>query len=174
MLNLFASEYKLSIRPEYESTLQKTLDSCFSIEGEGLVRSFGQISSVFDGGSVWLFRAVELLDLNPHAQSYSTHFTRVAALFKISKDHDEFFLLDKSMTVSRRLPKSKPPNVKVIEITKKIAVSCKAKHSLSVTLTRGNGLIYFEPTVTGGETLSDVSSLYCIAKKMAAKLSENV
>ena len=174
MLEAFAKAHQLCIRPEHEKELQKTLDSCFSLNDKGLVRSFGQLSSLVGGESIWLFRAVELLDLNPHAQSDSTHFSRIAALFDISTDHDEFFVLDKSMQASKRLPRSKSPNPNVIEISKRIAKSCKARHLLSMTLARGHGLIYFEPLVTGGEKISDVNSLYCIAKNMSEKLSGNV
>jgi hypothetical protein len=174
MLDAFAKTHQLRIRPEHEKELQKTLDSCFLLKDKGLVRSFGQLSSLVDGESNWLFRAVELLDLNPHAQSYSTHFSRIVALFDILTDHDEFFVLNKSMQASQKLPRSKSPNPMIIEITKRIAKSCKARHTLSVTLTCGHGLIYFEPLTTGGETISDVSSLYCIAKNMSEKLSGNV
>ena len=172
MVDKFARTHRLAIKPAYEKELQKTLDSCFSIQEKGLVRSFGQLSSLVDGGSVWLFRAVELLDLNPHAQSYSTHFSRIVALFDIgATDHDEFFLLDKSLQARRNMPGSKPPDPAVTEVTKQIAKTCKARHALSVSLRRGQGLIHFEPLVTGGENISDIDSLYCIAKKMRNELS---
>lgn len=173
MLETFAKIHQLRIRPDYEKELQRTLDTCFALEDEGLVRSFGQLSSLVDGESIWLFRAVELLDLNPHAQSYSTHFSRIVALFDISKDHDEFFVLDKSFHANKRPSGSKSPNPNIIEISKQIAKSCKARQPLSMTLKRGHGLIYYEPSVTGGETINDVNSLYCIAKNMREKLSES-
>jgi hypothetical protein len=174
MLEAFAKMHQLRIRPEYEKELQKTLDICFSLKDEGLVRSFGQLSSLVDGDSIWLFRAVELLDLNPHARSYTTHFPRIVALFDTSTDHEAFFILNKSMQVSQRLPRLKSPNTKVIEIARRAAASCKTRHTMSVTVTRGHGLIYFEPLVTGGETISDVNSLYCIAKNMYENLSGDV
>jgi hypothetical protein len=170
MLDVFAKTHQLSIRPEHADELQKTLDSCFSLKDKNLVRSFDRLSSLIDGGSIWLFRAVELLDLNPHGQSYSTHFPRIAALFEVSAGYDEFFLLDKSMRARQRLPEPDDVDAGVVEITKKIAASCNARHALSVTLAHGHGLIYFEPLVTGGETISDVAVLYGIAKNMRAEL----
>lgn len=171
MLEAFAKTHQLRIRPEHENRLQKTLDRCFSLENEGLVRSFGQLSSIVDGGSIWLFRSVELLDLDPRAQSPSTHFPRIAAVFDASTEHEEFFVLDKSMRARQRSPSSQSPDSNATEIARQAAASCEAQHSLSVTLTRGHGLIYFEPVVTGGETMSDVNSLYCIAKHMYEELS---
>lgn len=97
MLEAFAKNHQLRIRPEYTKELQKRLDSCFPLEDRGVVRSFGQLSSPVGGEPVWLFRAVELLDLNPHAQSYSTHHPRIVAVFDIPADLGEFFVLDNSM-----------------------------------------------------------------------------
>ena len=174
MLEAFASMHQFPIRSSHKDKLQKTLDTNFSLEDRGLVRRFGQLSSVVDGGQIYLFRAVELLDLNPHAKSYTTHFSRIVALFDISTDHNEFFILDRSMQTHQRLPESKIPNHNVIEISKRIAKSCNARHALSITLTRGHGLIYFEPLVTGGETIDDINSLHCIAENMCEKLSGNV
>jgi hypothetical protein len=174
MIQMFAKIHQFRIRPEVEKELQKTLDTFFSLKDDRLVRSFGQLSSLVEGESIWLFRAVELLDLNPHAQSYTTHFSRIVALFETSTEHEEFFMLDKSKQAKQRLPRLKSPNTKIAEIVKLTAASCKARHPLSVTITRGHGLIYFEPLVTGGETIGDVNSLYCVAKGMCEKLSENV
>jgi len=173
MLATFAKTHQLMLRPEYKEEIQKTLDSCFSIKNGSVVRNFGQLSSLVFGESIWFFRTVELLDLNPHAQSYSTHFSRIAVLFNILTDHDEFFILDKSGHASQRLPGSKLPDPHIAGLVKRSAVSCKARHPISVTLIGGHGLIYFEPLVTGGETISDINSLYCIAKDMREKLSEN-
>ena len=139
-----------------------------------MVRSFGALSSLVYGESIWVFRAIELLDLNPHAQSYSTHFSRIVALFNTLTDYEEFFILDKSMHASQRLPGPKSPDPNITDLVNRIAVSCKARHPLSVTLTRGHGLIYFEPLVTGGEIKGDINSLYCIAKDMSEKLSGDV
>ena len=169
MLQVFSKMNNLPIRPEHKETLQKTLDSCFSLKHTNLVRSFAQLSSIIDGGSIWLFRAVELLDLNPHARSYSTHFPRIAALFNVSTNHDEFFILGKSMNAEQKLPDSGMPSSDLTDITKQIAASCNTRHPLSITFTHGHGLIYFEPLITGGETLSDIECLYCIAKKMHEK-----
>jgi hypothetical protein len=174
MLEAFAKTHQFRIRPDYKEELQKTLDASFSLKDTGLVRSFGQLSSLVNGESIWLFRAVELLDLNPYAQSYSANFSRIVALFDISTDLDEFFILGKSMQVMQRRPGSDSPSSRVIEITKRVSTTCKARHPLSVTLTHGHGLIYFEPLVTGGETLSDVNSLYCIAKQLHSELSGNI
>jgi len=174
ILDTFAKMHQLRIRRDYQKELQEILDTCFSLKEDGLVRSFGQLSSIIEGKSVWLFRTVELLDLNPHGQSYTTHFPRIVALFDTSTEHDEYFVLDKSMQARQRIPRSTSPDTQVAGIARQTAALYKARHLLSVTVTHGRGLIYFEPLVTGGETISDVNSLYCVAKRMCEELSGNV
>ena len=166
MLEAFARSHQLFIRPEHLEPLDKTLKACFSLEGEGVVRSFGQLSSLVDGDGVWLFRAVELLDLNPRGATSSTHSPRIAAVFDVPADLDEFFLLDRSMRVTPRRPGSGDPRADVVEMSRRIAQSCQGRHMLSVTLSGGHGLIYFEPLVVGGESQGDIDVLYQMAQKM--------
>jgi hypothetical protein len=158
--------------PERIDQIQAALDASFVLKDD-LVREFGQLSSLVDGGGIWIFRAVELLDLDPHAQSYVTHFNRIVALFDISASHGAFFLLDPAGKPHQRLPRHSSPDPTVVEIVRRIAQACFVRHTLSVTLSRGYGLIYLEPLVVGGETMADVNTLYCVAKKMREELAED-
>jgi hypothetical protein len=124
---------------------------------------------------VWIFRAVELLDLDPYGTPPTTHYHRIAATFHIPDSaHNEFYMLDKNGQAHGMMPGYTPPDPWVVEMSKKIARSCDARHPLSVTLARGRGVIYFEPFVVGGETISDVKALYCIAKSLHENLHGNV
>lgn len=174
LLESFAREQHLRIRPERRQEIENNLNRCFSLEQPGITRNFGRLSSLIDGGSVWIFRAAELLDLDPYGSPPSTNFYRIAALFPVAgSNHDEFFLLDKHMRSYRMGPGKSPPNPEIVAMTKRIWRRCNARHPLSVTLVSEYGLIYFEPFVVGGETKNDVTSLYCIAKSMQEKLSGN-
>ncbi len=159
MLEAFAKTRSLRVRPERKEALRKTLEHCFSIKRDGLVRRFDQLSDPADGGSFLLFRAVELLDLNPHGQAHNTHSPRMTALFDVPTHHDELFLLDRSMRAAARLPASRAPDPDVAELARRAATSAGARHPLSVTLAGGKGLIYYEPLLTGGETMGDVDAL---------------
>ena len=172
ILEAFAGAQQLPFSPELEAELQATLDRCFPLQDSGLIRSFGQLSSIIDAGPVRMFSAVELLDLNPHAQASSTHFSRIAALFKVPADIDEYFLLERTGQVNTVLPTVKTPAANITELTRQAAATCRAEHTLSVTLKNGYGLIYLEPLVTGGETLTDIEALYAIARKMHKTLSK--
>lgn len=173
MVESFASMHQLRMCPQRKDQIQAELDANFALEDDSLVRSFGQLSSLVDADDVWLFRAVELLDLDPHAQSYTTHFPRIAALFDVSASHGEFFLLDPSGQPHQALPRHGSPDPTVVEIVRRAAQACSVGHTLSVTLSRGHGLIYLEPLVVGGETMTDVNTLYCVAKKIRAELAGN-
>jgi hypothetical protein len=166
MLEAFAVNRNLSVRPELEKDLQETLDKCFSLEGDGIVRSFGRVSSVVDGGSIRLFRTVELLDLNPHGTSQSTHFTRTAALFDVSPDYTECFVLDTAGTANCLLPGAEAVAPDLADACRRIAASCGARHDLFVSMERGKGLLYLSPLVTGGESMDDLGSLYCMSERM--------
>ena len=173
MLAAFARNHSFPMRSGQGAELQETLDRCFSLNDEGMVRSFGQLSSLIEATPVWIFSVVELLDLDPYASAYSTNFTRIVALFDIANDYDEFFLLDKAMQASPALPGSQPPDQDLSTMAGQTVEDCHARHTLSVTLRRGYGLIYFEPLVTGGESLDDIESLYCIAGKLHGMLQGN-
>lgn len=172
LVESFADLHQLPMCPERKAQIQVALDTSFVLK-DGLVRTFGQLSSLVDGFGIWMFRTVELLDLDPHAQSHSTHFNRIAALFEISADHGEFFLLDAAGQPHRKLPGRNQPNAAVVKTVRLISQACSVRHALSVTLSRGHGLIYLEPAVVGGETMADVNTLYCVAKKMRAELAED-
>ncbi len=171
-LEAFAWAQQVPFRPELETELLATLDRCFPLQENGLIRSFEQLSSIIDAGPVRMFSAVELLDLNPHAQASSTHFSRIAALFKAPEEFDEYFLLNRAGQVNTILPAGKSPAAHITELTREAATTSRAEHTLSVTLKNGYGLIYLEPLVTGGETLTDIEALYSIARKMHQTLSQ--
>ena len=132
---------------------------CLRFDVAGIVREFGQLSNPVDAGTIQIFRAVELIDLSPNTRPDSTHFSRIAALFDISKEYDEYFLLNTSQVAANPHPVHDNPDPNVVQVASGIARLYAARHALSVTLRNGKGLLYFEPTVMGGESRSDVEAL---------------
>lgn len=170
MLETFATAHRFDVRPDLEDDVQNVLDDCFSLHENGLVRSFGQISSVVDGGAIRLFRSVELLDLNPAGTSQSTHLPRIAALVDVADQDSASFVLDRSGRASPLIPGSEPVDSGIPNIVSRIAVASSARHGLTVTMAKGKMLVYLNPLVTGGETAADVESLYSIAKRLRDEL----
>lgn len=173
MVDAFAQSRGFTIRAELKPTIEHILDHYFALQDDpGVVRSFGQISPIVDGGTVRLFRTVELLDVSPHSTASSTHFSRFVALFEVSTEFDDFFLLDAALHPTRRWADFPKPDPRAVTLAKKAATAYNPRHTLSITLTHGHGLIYFEPLVTGGESLDDLHCLYEIARQLHQQLSE--
>ena len=166
MLTMFAAEHGFAMGRNSTAQLEHSLAQCLRFDIEGIVREFGQLSTTVHAGTVQIFRAVELIDLSPNTQPDSTHFSRIAAHFDISNEYDEYFLLRYSQGVANLHPIHDSPNRNAVQIASDIARTCEARHTLSITLRNGKGLVYFEPTVTGGENKADIEALYCIAKAM--------
>lgn len=174
MMEGFARAHGFRVRPELENALEQALDRCVALDAPGLVRTFSRLASIVDAGPIRLFRCIELLDLVPYAQASSTHFPRLAATFDVAGHFAAFFLLDRSGQASPRVPGAPPPEPRLVEAVTRAAASCRARYTLSVTLARGRAVIYFEPSVTGGETRDDLEALYCIARSLRQELANNV
>ena len=86
---------------------------------------------------------------------------------------EEFFIMDKSLYAMQRLKGAVSSNTDAVKTVRKIMMAVKPRHPLSVTFSKGNAVIYFEPFVTGGEKFEDVEALYLIAKKMKAELANS-
>jgi hypothetical protein len=172
MFETFANARGFHVDQGRAPQLVATLNHCFSLNQRGLVREFDQLTSPIAAGAVYLFRAVEILDVNPHGQSQSTHFARIIALFDVAETHEQFFMLDRSGAATARLPGAPTPTARVVEVTRHAVSEQGARHPLSITLARGKGLIYFEPLVTGGENSSDLEVLYNIALSLQDALSQ--
>ena len=166
MLTAFAAEHGFAIDRNSTAKLEHSLANCLRFGIAGIAREFGQLSTLVVAGTVQIFRAVELIDLSQDTQPDSTHFSRIAALFDISQEYDEYFLLSNSQGISNLHPIHDSPDTIAVQVATDIARSCEARHTLSITLRNGKGLLYFEPTVTGGENKADLEALYCIAKAM--------
>lgn len=102
MLAAFAVEHGFAIDRSSTAQLQQSLEPCLQFDIAGIVREFGQLSTLVDAGTVLIFRAVELIDLSPNTQPNSTHFSRIAAFFDISNAYDEYFLIRKSEVLDGR------------------------------------------------------------------------
>ncbi|GGC05821.1 hypothetical protein GCM10011352_35020 [Marinobacterium zhoushanense] len=166
----FARERELPIRRDYRKPLQRCLDNAFALPQADATRSFGQLAAIVDAEKAWLFLAVELLDLSRYGQAQSSHSPRLAALFKVRPELDAFFLVDTVGRVEDRLPEIPPAKPGVVTAVHEAMKGSGAGHTLSVTLSKGYGLIYFEPRITGAEDRADLESLYGIAIELHKRL----
>ncbi|MBV1789814.1 hypothetical protein KQ940_17295 [Marinobacterium sp. D7] len=170
MMARFAREKGLSIRRDYRKPLQRCLDNAFALPQTEATRSFGQLAAIVDAEKAWLFLAVELLDLSRYGQAQSTHFPRLAALFKVRPELEGFFLIDTLGRVEDLVPEIPPAKPGVVTAAHEAMKAHGAGHTLSVTLSNGYGLIYFEPRITGAGDRADLESLYGIAIELNKRL----
>ncbi|MBR9882878.1 MAG: hypothetical protein GYB21_04125 [Oceanospirillales bacterium] len=170
MMRAFAREHQFPVKRTLLKPLQHCLDTAFALPQSDAVRSFGELSCVVDAGKAWLFLTVELLDLRRYGQTGSTHFARMAAVFKVSADLDAFFLIDMHGKVINRITQEPEVLPRVATAAHEAMREAGAGHTLSVTLANGYGLVYFEPLATGGEEPADLEALCKIALSLHARL----
>lgn len=171
LMQQFAKSQGVSFKPELIQLLEQTLEACFTLPYTGLVRSFAQFSNLINAGEIQLFQCVELLDLNPHAHSESTHFSRIAALYKVDQSEQCFFIYYPSGTHAPRLAQQWQPSQSILEKIEKPIKTAAIRHPLSITINNGMMLIYFEPLITGGESAEDIKALYQTAKRLHQALT---
>ncbi|MFW6198629.1 MAG: hypothetical protein ACOC5E_02275 [Acidobacteriota bacterium] len=170
LLRTFADRHGLRVEPALEDEVQTTLDRCFGLEADGLVRTFGQLSSVVDAGPVRIFRTVELLDLNPHGRASNPHHPRIAALFSVPEGREEFFVMDPSGEVRTILPDAGAPAADVAAATRRALDACGARYPVSVTVASGHAVVYLIPP-TGRDTQGDIDAIHCIARSLRTQLT---
>lgn len=170
MMSEFAQNHGFEIDSTLERDLELLLNDSFQLRERKLARRFGQLASIVDGGDVLMFRSVEALDLSQYGVPMVTHHPRVCASFQVEQNLDEFFLLLPDGQVQSRIAARGPVSSKAVEAVAGVAASCGASHAISVSLAAGQGLIYFEPKVVGGEKLVDVETLYCMATALTMSL----
>lgn len=116
MLAVFAAEHGFSRNRMGAAQLERLLSECLSFNVAGIVREFGQLSNSVDAGSIAIFQAVQLIDLSPDTQPNSTHFSRLAALFDIAPEYDEYFLLRSSQEILNLHPIHGSPDMKIAQV----------------------------------------------------------
>jgi hypothetical protein len=145
--------------------LAGVLDSALSLEQPGLVRSFDRIRDiVYDQDTIALFRTVELLDLNPHGTSESTHHSRVAVTFEVPQQHDLFALVSPDLGCRSRLGSASGVPEEAVGMIRNALQGRPPRCPLSVTLKRGRGLVYLEPLVTGSVRSEDLDYLIAVGR----------
>lgn len=173
MMTAFARHHGLRVDDGPGDGVQRLLDRQFRIAGQGMTRGFSRIRSVVDDGDVQLFRATELLDLNPYGEAASSHHGRIAALFGADGAPDGFFLLHTSGECVSRIPAATPDDVLVARC-RAAARDCGVRHTLSLTFAGAKCLAYLEPRVIGGESPADVEALYCLSRRLRRALARPV
>jgi hypothetical protein len=120
-----------------------------------------------------LFRAVELIDLNPHASVEASHHARAAVLFPGAPEWSGIFHVTSDLAVHQRYPRERgPAAVGIPRLFERVGAAAPP-HTLSLTFMHGQGLAYLEPAITGSVTEAHLKYLADIAARFSSHFSES-
>ena len=156
-----------------DGSLEDQLERAFEIEDAGCVRAFSQVRDIVCLPSGKLFRAVELIDLNPHASPDSPHHARVAVIFPCASERSGIFHIGSDLGVHQRYPREDDPvSARFPDLSPQVGIA-PPPHPLSLTLMRGNGLAYLEPAVTGSMAETHLTYLADLAERLSGPPATN-
>ena len=145
----YAEGRGLSYRPRDDEGLETTINDNFEIPEKGLTQNFGRLRDTVRFDDSVLFRAVELLDLNPWGSAANPHAARVAVLFDLDGAPDGIFTISPSLAVNRRYPlEGTDQSGRLAELLRTPAVE-PPPHPLTISLRNGRAIAYLEPLVAG-------------------------
>lgn len=154
-----------------DGSLERQLDRAFEISEPGCARAFSQVRDIVCLPIGKLFRAVELIDLNPHASAESPHHARAAVVFPGTPEWSGVFHVTSDLRVHQRYPREPDPATdRLPGLLRQVGIALPP-HPLSLTFMRGQGLAYLEPTLTGSITETHLTYLSDLAERFAHHFS---
>lgn len=159
----FAETHGLTYHPRDNEGLESNINETFALRETGLEQNFSRIRDIvrFDGGV--LFRATELLDLNPYGSATDPHAARVAVMFDLANAPEGIFIISPSLEVRQRYPLEGPDNTNRIAEVFRFPEFEPPPHPLAVSLKNGRALAYLEPLVVGSVSEADLEYLIRLA-----------
>jgi hypothetical protein len=172
----FAKRRGLDHHPEGDPALEESLENAFDFGEVGLTRTLGRIRDIVRGEKgLVIFRATELLDLNPHGATEFAHHGRIAVSFPTVSEGELFVVVSPQLHYDNRHPTRTDYNGDpTFRVLKRVLERKPPPHTLSVTVTRGRVLLYLEPLVTGSEKPEDLKYLFRLARALRAVFRSSV
>ena len=171
MLKKFAQKNNLKPVSQDNNDLEIQLNKKLAIKENGFLRTFMKIKDIIGDGEVFLFRGIELLDLNPYGNPETTHQNHIYISFDVPEKIDLFFIMDKNSKVINLYPKDK--ELEKDEYFKKIKHIIQKqtnKKNITVSIGGGKALLNTNPLVTGKETEEDLKYLLVCGKAIKNNL----
>jgi hypothetical protein len=172
VLRQFAQSRGYPYADRDDGSLELHLEGSFKIQEPGCARAFSQVRDIVALPSGKLFRAVELIDLNPYASVESPHHARAAVVFPGIPGWSGVFYITSDLAVHQRYPRECDlAATRLSQLLRQAGIGSPS-HPLSLTLMRGQGLAYLEPAVTGSVTEADLIYLAELATRLARHFPE--
>lgn len=154
-----------------DGSLELQLERTFGIEDAGCARAFSQLRDIVCLPRGRLFRAVELMDLNPHGSVHDPHHARAAVIFPAEPEWSGVFAVTSDLSVHQRYPRENGPATAQLPRLFRQAGISSPPQPLSLTFMRGQGLAYLEPAVTGSVTETHLTYLADLAERFSNHFS---
>jgi hypothetical protein len=146
--------------------LEARVNACVALDDANLTRTFSRFGDIVSLGRGTLFRAVELLDLNPYGRADYANRSRVGVWFRCPFQHEGFFLVTPALGVHQRYPEE-PDHTEDVRGRLEAARVAPPPCTLSLTLMRDHAVAYLEPTVTGTVTAAHLDYLAGLVNALA-------
>jgi hypothetical protein len=175
MLRRLAKERDLKHTPKDDGQMATELDKAFYLPEPGYARAFMRVRDIVrkkvQDGAIALMRFTELLDLNPRGQSGHRHGNHLGATFPAPAGMDLFMIRQSNgHYVNQYPPGRNPAKQPGFETVRQVVEADPPAHPLSITFSRGRGLVYLMPLRTGSEKLPDARYLFGLAERLHAAL----
>lgn len=167
LVKRFAESRGLVYRAQDVEGLEKRINDCVMLDGQGMVRTFGQVGNIVTVGSGKLFRGVELLDLVPWGKAEYAHNARTAIIFPCAGELEGIFLVSPQLSVHQRYPESPSNEGRLKNLLTRARVP-EPPCTLSLTLMRGGAVAYLEPTVAGAVSNKHLEYLVELMERLTA------
>jgi len=171
MLKKFAQKNNLKHIYQDNNDLEIQLNKKLAIKENGFLRTFMKIKDIIGDGEFFLFRGIELRDLNPYGNPETTHKNHIYISFDVPEEIDLFFIMDKNSKVINLYPKDKEiEKDEYLKKIKHIIQNQTNKKNITVSLGRGKALLNTNPLVTGKETEEDLKYLLACGRAIKNSL----
>lgn len=168
LVRRFAESRSYSYSERDDGRLERELRDGFELRESACRRAFSRIRDVVSLERGELFRAVELLDLSPYGSAEDSHRARTAVRFPAGSLAAGIFHVAQDLAIRQRYPRNdRSQAAEVAGLLHSAGVACPP-HAMSLTLSRGQGIAYLEPLVTGSLNEDHLSYLVDLASRLSS------
>lgn len=167
MLQKFARDNGLKYSAkDINDQLADDLTENLQFEDYGRARGFSRIRDIGSDGEVSIFRCIQLLDTEKYGDLKETHNNSVCVSFNVPEALDLFVLYQGERFFNALSRRQKIKDQKTLQLVREVIGSFPPKHTLSITLQKGRGLLFLYPLVTGSEKYSDLEYLFALGHRL--------
>jgi len=132
----------------------------------GRARGFSRIRDIGTDGEVSIFRCIQLLDTAKYGNSNQSHNSSICVTFNVPEALDLFVLYQGGCYFNALSRSQKIKDQNALQRVREVVGSFPPKHTLSITLRKGRGLLFLYPLVTGSEKYPELEYLFELGHRL--------